>query len=289
MAVELVLRTRLDALMHALPAAAAGDVSGVHRARVASRRVRAAIPLLRGQAARRLERTTRRLTRALGPVRELDVTIGIVDTLEADRALTRAAASALRQALGAERQRLRTALGREIERVDLPKVKKKILAAAHDRSRPNRSDTQARLDAAVKRAARRADRLRVAIETAAGIYLSDRLHDVRIAVKKLRYALEIVRDLRRSRATARINALKAAQDLLGRMHDLEVLIARTRALQGSPNAPNLRVSADLDALVRRLETECRRLHGQYMSMRPALLTIGQYATADAGRRHRTAA
>ena len=34
-------------------------------------------------------------------------------------------------------------------------------------------------------------RLRAAIENAAGIYLPDRLHEVRIAVKKLRYALEL--------------------------------------------------------------------------------------------------
>ena len=79
------------------------------------------------------------------------------------------------------------------------------------------------------RAARRAEGLRAAIENAAGIYLPDRLHEVRIAVKKLRYALEIARDLSGSRATARIRTLKRVQDLLGRMHDLEMLIARTRA------------------------------------------------------------
>jgi hypothetical protein len=73
------------------------------------------------------------------------------------------------------------------------------------------------------------------------------------------------------------------------MHDLEVLITRTRAVQGSENAPALRVSADLDELVRRLETECRRLHGQYMTARPTLLSICDYAIADAERRQRTAA
>ena len=65
------------------------------------------------------------------------------------------------------------------------------------------------------------------VENAAGLYLPDRLHEVRIAVKKLRYALEITKELSGSRATASILALKRAQDLLGRMHDLEVLIART--------------------------------------------------------------
>ena len=71
---------------------------------------------------------------------------------------------------------------------------------------------------------------------------------------------------------ARIRTLKEAQDLLGCMHDHEVLIARVRGVQGS-KAPNLRLSADLDKLVRRLETECRQIHGQYMALRKKLLAI----------------
>jgi CHAD domain-containing protein len=142
------------------------------------------------------------------------------------------------------------------------------------------ADVAERLAHARRRAASRAIRLRTAIDSAAGLYLPDRLHEVRIAVKKLRYGMEVVRELRRSRAAARILTLKRAQDLLGRMHDLEVLIARTRAVQGSPHAPNLRVSADLDGLVRWLETECRRLHGQYMAARPGLLAICDYVERD---------
>jgi hypothetical protein len=57
-----------------------------------------------------------------------------------------------------------------------------------------------------------------------------------------------------------------------------VLIARVRAVQGS-RAPNLRLSADLDRLVRRLETECRQIHGQYMARRKRLLAIADSAAA----------
>jgi CHAD domain-containing protein len=121
------------------------------------------------------------------------------------------------------------------------------------------------------------------MENAAGIYLPDRLHEVRIAVKKLRYALEIAQDLSGSRATARIRTLKRVQDLLGRMHDLEMLIARTRAIQSRAGAPDLKLSADLDRLVRRLENECRRLHVRYMNERKALRAICDYVTAREGR------
>jgi CHAD domain-containing protein len=112
---------------------------------------------------------------------------------------------------------------------------------------------------------------------------------VRIAVKKLRYTLEIARELRRSRATARIRTLKAAQDLLGRMHDLEVLIMRIRALQGSDRAPALKVSADLDRLVRRLEMECRQLHVRYMEFKKKLLELCDHVTAADDRRPASAA
>jgi CHAD domain-containing protein len=94
-----------------------------------------------------------------------------------------------------------------------------------------------------------------------------------------------VRELSGSRATARLKTLKNSQDLLGRIRDLEVLIARTRAVQGAPGAPSLKVSSELDRLVRSLEHECRRLHGQYMASREALLSICDHASAAArGRR-----
>ena len=80
-----------------------------------------------------------------------------------------------------------------------------------------------------------------------------------------------------------------AQDLLGRMHDLEVLIARTRGIQSSPGASSLKVSADLDRLVRRLETECRQLHGQYMATRRDLLTLCHRLIAAAERDARSQA
>ena len=62
-----------------LPSAIAGDDRGVHQARVASRRLREAVPVLaaglKHSKAGKASRKIRRLTRALGTVRELDVTL----------------------------------------------------------------------------------------------------------------------------------------------------------------------------------------------------------------------
>jgi CHAD domain-containing protein len=178
-----------------------------------------------------------------------------------------------------------------IERVDLGKLQRKALAAAQRQgsagARPLASVK--RLKAIIKRSERRAITLQAAVENAGGIYLPDRLHQVRIAVKKLRYILEIARELSRSRASSRIRTLKSVQDLLGRMHDFEMLIMRIRALQGSNRAPTLKVSADLDRLVRRLEMECRQLHVRYMGVKKKLLELCDDVTSANERPRASAA
>ena len=263
-----------------MPAAVGGDATALHQARVASRRIREALPLV-ARPAPKLMRQVRRITRALGPVRELDVALLLLDELDRS-GVPRQALARLRQAVSGERERLYADMRQRLGgTVDLAKLRKRALAAAERGCTDGHLPDTEGLDRALRRAGRRGERLRAAIETAAGMYLPDRLHEVRIAVKKLRYSLELVRELTGSRAMARIRALKRAQDLLGRMHDLEVLIARTRGLQGGAGAPNLKLSGDLDRIVRRLETECRQLHGQYMGARQSLLDICEDAIAAA--------
>ena len=278
---ELLIRQRLTALTRALPGARQGDPTHLHQARVATRRLREALPLVAPNGRRRkLERHVRRLTRALGPVRELDVALDMLERLSGLDQAPRGAIARLRQVVREERRRMHLEMCERVARVDIDKLKRRAVRAAARAARAGR-DPQRVADAQL-RAARRAVRLRQAIETAAGLYLPDRLHQVRIAVKKLRYALEVCRELRGSRATARLRTLKEAQDLLGAMHDHEVLIARVRGVQGS-RAPNLRLSADLDRLVRQLETECRQLHGHYMAIRRRLLAIIEAAVAEPAR------
>jgi len=281
---ELIIRQRLAALSRTLPGAHQGDVQAVHQARVATRRIREALPLVvRGRVGKSLKKSVRKLTRTLGPVRELDVALMNLDQLRSSGDVSEAAIARLRQLITEERARFGAEMVRLISRYNLPKFQKKAVEAAARGPQVSGTRDPRRIAAAFSRAARRADGLRAAIENAAGIYLPDRLHQVRIAVKKLRYALEIAQDLSASRAVARIRTLKRVQDLLGRMHDLEMLIARTRALQGRSGAPSLTLSADLDRLVRRLENECRRLHVRYMNERKALLRICDYVSAREAR------
>ncbi len=84
-----LLQRLAGALRRHLPAAIAGDNTGVHQARVASRRLREAVPVLstglKGSKAGKATRKIRRLTRALGTVRELDVTLLLLDELSRSR------------------------------------------------------------------------------------------------------------------------------------------------------------------------------------------------------------
>ena len=274
---EIVIRQRARALERSLPGAQKGDVALVHEARVATRRLREAVPLIfAGARGRKVERRMRRLTRALGPVRELDVALQTLDELSTGGAVPAASIARLTQEIRLERARVHAHMRSEVSQVDVERLRRKLVAAARKHqphpSRPRAGDPK-RIARAQVRSARRAVRLRGAIENAGAIYLPDRLHEVRVVVKKLRYALEVSRELSGSRAVAQVRSLKQVQDLLGRMHDLEVLILRVRGLQGSPQAPTLRISASLDHLVRHLETECRQIHGRYVTIRRKLLAV----------------
>ena len=267
-----LVQPQLRVLTTAVPLAAAGDADAVHRARVASRRLREVLPVVASaKSLPALARKVRRLTGALGPVRELDVTLGLLEAAVGAKQISRLAAVAVRQALMRRRVLARMEMERGLERCHLGRLQKGTLAAV--RRRPRLAEADVRLS-------RRADRLVSAIGEAAGLYVPEHLHEVRIALKKLRYTTEVLAALRGTPAAARLRVLKRGQDVLGRMHDLDVLTAEVRTLQGAADAPSLSVCADLDRFVRILDGECRHLHGQYMSLRDRLLRICEDA-ADA--------
>src|SRR5260370_14726041 len=95
-----LLERRARALRRQLAAAIAGKDTGVHQARVASRRLREALPVLteglRHTKAQKAQGKIRRLTQALGAVRELDVSLGLIDGLAEKPAIPRAALAAVR-------------------------------------------------------------------------------------------------------------------------------------------------------------------------------------------------
>ena len=288
-ALLVLLRERLGTLVEAMPAAQAGDVVSVHQARVATRRLRETLPVIRASTdaagLRRTARQVRRVTRALGLVRELDVALAQLEALAARQVVSPVAFAAVRQALAAERLARRRAMLATLTPGRLAKLRARLSALAQPAEPP---DPAGALEHASRQVVRRARRLSAAVERAGGLYLPDRLHAVRIAAKKLRYALEIQRELKRSRAAARLAQLKRLQDLLGRMHDAEMLIERVRAVQTELANRDRVLTSELDALVRTLEADCRREHAAYMRRRPALLQLCESLSQDAPARSSSA-
>ena len=102
------------------------------------------------------------------------------------------------------------------------------------------------------------------------MYAPERLHAVRIAAKKLRYGLELAADSGIRQAAPHVRTIKRAQDMLGRLHDLQVLQTHVAAVQAEPHPAAHRPRAALEELARHIEDQCRHLHGRYVASLPAL-------------------
>jgi CHAD domain-containing protein len=126
--------------------------------------------------------------------------------------------------------------------------------------------------------ARRADALVHALDAAGSIYLQERLHGVRIALKKFRYALEISSEASGLKLASDIRTLKRAQDILGRLHDRQVLIDRVRQIQPAVVPPDLAAWRKLDVLVASLEDDCRRLHAMFLQRAGGVRVICERVT-----------
>jgi CHAD domain-containing protein len=259
-----------------LPGVEAGDMKATHRTRVASRRLRELLPLLELQpkAARKLGKRLRKATRQLGAVREADVLQLLTENLTNSGRFGERAMRRVRTDVLATREKARKAFSARETLSDLLRLAKNLEKVARKLDdpgpTPNGRAWQWALDA---RIAHRAATLKKAVDAAGAIYLSERLHDVRIALKKLRYAVELSADAAAARPGSDLKTLKRAQTLLGRLHDHQVLIDGVRRMQASLHSSDLVVSRDLDALLVALDGMCRRLHARFVRERAAVLEI----------------
>jgi CHAD domain-containing protein len=270
-----LLRHPLDRFIRALPGIEDGDVRAVHRARVASRRLGEVVPILQlddGQAEKLLRRV-RRLRRKLGALRELDVLAHLLEELREAGGCDRNVVRLVSEPLSEHRERLRhkiemRAVSAELGRTarQLGRIARGLKDESVESSRALR--WRSALDA---RVAVRAARLKKVIAAAGALYLPERLHVVRLAVKKLRYAVELSAAARQTADAADVRLLKRGQELLGRMRDLQLLIDHVRRVHAALPVEHRSVARELDRLVAAVEDSCRRLHARYVRERRALL------------------
>jgi CHAD domain-containing protein len=260
------------------PLALVEEVEGIHQTRVASRRLRELVPALarvrdEGEA-RRLRRGLRAVTRLLGRSRELDVA---VETLRAVAVRTeggRDGADAVRAHIRRERVEAGRDANRQAAAVDAGALVAGVLALAARSQRPAAIRNCARRVAA--RLGRRAGELEKAVVEAGLMFAPGPLHAVRIALKKFRYGLEVAERLGRFRLAGSMRRLKYLQDLLGELHDLQVLGGLARDVMAQESGSSRRA---IEALVTTIDDDIRALHSRFLLERDSIIVLLTRATS----------
>jgi len=287
--IDTLLSTRVAALDTAVPAAIGGEPVGVHQARVASRRLREVVPVLAPVApsASRAGEAVRRVTRALGPVRELDVTAAIYAEWIAESPRHPLAHAAVGRTLARARATAIVTMRRTLSPAELARLRLALDALGGEAAGVAVAEVAATAQARVTERARRVVR---ALDRLGILYAPERLHAVRIAVKQLRYALEVRGRLRRVPTAALLRHLRAVQETLGRAHDLHVLGEHLRQVEARLVMRSRPAAADVGRLASEIDDACRTRHAAFLRRRVALRTLATALMAPARpARCRTAA
>lgn len=226
-----ILMTHLSALIQEGEGVRlAKDIEAVHRMRVASRRLRATLPLFGPYLAgkRHLEwiKTVRGVTRALGEARDSDVQIEHVHAfLEPLQPPYRAGVRRLLLRLRQQRLKLQPKVIIALDKFEksglVAEMAQKLAPYDIYRDRLDRDDP------ALIEIANQAIRTRLAEFLAFDEIVPQRekvqeLHAMRIAAKRLRYTLETFAPLFEDGLRGYIKSMRASQDMLGEIHDCDV-------------------------------------------------------------------
>ena len=227
-----VLRVRFDEVMDLRDAALDfSDIEGVHSMRVATRRLRSALrdfmPLMDKRPSKRVRKELKQLADALGAVRDQDVAIVALEGLQVE----------------AETEPIREGIGKLLEeRSDLREVARLDLTTALAAS--NLNDLQERFTATIAKVVRRkkskqtvsfneagrdvvASSLQDLLDLGASLYepfKTEELHEMRIAAKRLRYAIELFVACWGARIAPFADEIAEMQSFLGEVHDCDIWI-----------------------------------------------------------------
>lgn len=272
---SLVLRVRL-AEMCGLRDAALNftDPEGVHDMRVASRRLRSALrdfaPYLNKEKA--LQKRLKSVAGALGAVRDEDVALMALEKLgaEADEA-SAAGVARLADERRVRRERARLALAAAIDAATLTEVQTALdalLARAPKARRgkangahQNQAEEQTFRQVGQRIILKGFDELRSRSASLYHPFKPEPLHDMRIAAKRLRYAVQLFAQCWGEQLAPLAQEVAELQDCLGELHDCDVWIkdigarldkSRGDATNASPLSPDAN-GAERRAFVRLLQ------------------------------------
>ena len=210
-------------------ASSGADMDAVHDMRVASRRLRETMRLLEPLYPQREFREwygrVRRITRALGPVRDADVFIdefaGFAKSL--GNGGKRAVAFLIGRRMGTREQQL-VALNRELSRLDLAENRRTLRKLARSIGGSSAEAKRPLSGFAHAQVAQRASVVFGALPGALPEENTLQQHALRIDFKRLRYAVEVFAPVLRRRLRRGTPVLTEFQDTLGDLHDLHLFL-----------------------------------------------------------------
>ena len=233
--IRLVLETRFEEMFGFREAALDwSDPEGVHSMRVASRRLRSAMrdfmPYVRQSGLSSVLKQTKNIAAALGEVRDQDVALIALEKIEKHAPVE--VSSALKQLVD-ERKQVRSDSREKLSSVlvasEMTQAKSEFMArVAKATALPKgAAATASQLTFSKMSAAVILDRLKELEKLSESLYKPfeiEALHDMRIAAKRLRYALELFQECwGRSLQTFAKSAARM-QTALGEVHDCDIWI-----------------------------------------------------------------
>jgi CHAD domain-containing protein len=282
-----IVEQRLQKLVKsAKEAHAERSVDAVHELRVASRRLRAFVLTFRDEIGRktrsRLEKRLRRVTKAVGALRDLDVLAALVQqrSASASTELERASLEHLLELLDERRLLAAPRAEKRLRKLDLDALSALVrsaarevvdgLAAEEGQREYARTLLERRILAAAEQEPPRdgADHSEepYSEQSYSEQSYSEQLHQLRLALKQLRYSLELLEPVLGAPFAALYARAESLQELLGKHHDLTVLgaiIAEQSDDLARKNRPTL--AAGLQLADRALRAERQALLQRFLS------------------------
>ena len=270
---------QINILQSQMPGVLDGRLDSIHDARIATRRIREVLPLThewqRRHAADDLFERIKQAGRSLGKVRDADVRIELLRYLESR--IPHAAPSLVLVRQKQEQKRLLSMrkLVKRFERLGIAEeVARLSSGAAWRRSRFWVARTGAWRQQLRHLVTERAHAASDAVVHATGVYFPNRAHAARIAIKKLRYAVEIASHAGMMADDQLFRPLRKSQDLLGEMHDRQTLLEELTRVDETSD-----VDAGQIALVGRVaEAEIFDQHARVLERRERVLAACDAAT-----------
>ena len=227
---------RLNTMIAEIPAVVSGeDTDSIRRTRVASRRLGTALNILGSKLVltemRPLERRVRKIRRLLGMARDLDVQIQSVSAFQKESEEKRFEAGIARLLLRLKQRRghIQPAILKTLAQIEKDGILARFSEQLH-RAQIRYRMQDGKVDfAATRQIAFEVLHLRLQVLCSLAPFLKiptavTQQHRMRVEAKRLRYAMEIFKNLYDNGLDIFIQTIKTLQDHLGALHDADIWI-----------------------------------------------------------------